>query len=199
MKQASKKQKNGFTLLELIVAISIASAALTWALPQFNRRIARSEVQTFTQSIASGFYSLRARQGQDGSGCEIIFESKYNFNKGNTYGAPKDLMEGKAKRLKCCDSAQCWEDDDFSTYSKKPYRYLDFENTKSSKNVEIQVSHDNYTLSPPGTSPLSSPLIIIVRSKKWDQDPERPLPTLCVELSSNGFVRQGKWIEPECT
>ena len=66
-------EESGFTLLELIVVISIISLTLAWALPQFRRRIDKSSVQTFTQALVSGLYSLRARQGTDGSGCDIGF------------------------------------------------------------------------------------------------------------------------------
>ena len=88
-----KAGKSGFTLLELIVVISIISLTLAWALPQFRRRLDQSSVQTFTQALVSGLYSLRARQGTDGSGCDIRFSSTYNFNKGNTFGSAKDLFE----------------------------------------------------------------------------------------------------------
>ena len=103
-----KAEEAGFTLLELIVVICIISLTLAWALPQFRRRTEKLSVQTFTQTLVSGLYSLRARQGTDGSGCDIGFSSKYNFNNGNTFGSAKDLFElnhlnGKERddRLKC--------------------------------------------------------------------------------------------------
>ena len=194
---------DGFTLLELIAVVLIASSTLVWALPQFSRKINQSGVDHFTQALVSGLYSLRARQGSDGSGCEINFDSNYVFTQSETYGTPKDLFElnhltteARNNRLKCCDSAQCWSEISQSTW-QKPYRFLDLENIVSSKNVEIQVSTDHYSLSPPGTSSIAEPLIIILRAKNWDQDPQRPLPTLCVELSANGVIRRGKWNKDE--
>ncbi len=194
-----KTEEAGFTLLELIVVICIISLTLAWALPQFRRRTEKLSVQTFTQSLVSGLYSLRARQGTDGSGCDIGFSSKYNFNNGNMFGLAKDLFElnhlnGKERdeRLKCCDSAQCWNEPGHLTWAK-PYRFLNLEGSPSSKRVELQVSSHRYELSPPGTSAIAEPLIILVRSQKWNQDSLRPLPTLCVEVTSNGVVRKGKW------
>ena len=194
---------DGFTLLELIVVVLIASSTLVWALPQFSRQINQSSVDHFTQALVSGLYSLRARQGSDGSGCEINFNSNYVFTQSESYGTPKDLFElnhltteARNNRLKCCDSAQCWNEVNQSTW-QKPYRFLDLENVASSNNVEIQVSTDHYSLSPPGTSSIAEPLMIILRAKKWDQDPKRPLPTLCVELSGNGVIRRGVWNKDE--
>ncbi|MDB4336298.1 type II secretion system GspH family protein [Synechococcus sp. AH-603-M21] len=194
-----KTEEAGFTLLELIVVICIISLTLAWALPQFRRRTEKLSVQTFTQSLVSGLYSLRARQGTDGSGCDIGFSSKYNFNNGNMFGLAKDLFElnhlnGKERdeRLKCCDSAQCWNEPGHLTWAK-PYRFLNLEGSPSSKRVELQVSSHRYELSPPGTSAIAEPLIILVRSQNWNQDSLRPLPTLCVEVTSNGVVRKGKW------
>ena len=194
-----KSNKSGFTLLELIVVISIISLTLAWALPQFKRRMDKSSVQTYTQAVVSGLYSLRARQGTDGSGCDIGFSSKYNFNNGNTFGSAKDLFElnhlngnQRDERLKCCDSAQCWNEPGDLTWAK-PYRFLNLEGSPSSERVELQVSSERYELSPPGTSAIAEPLVILVRSINWNQDSLRPLPTQCVEVTSNGVVRKGTW------
>ena len=198
-KNLKQTDHSGFTLLELMVVVSIISLTLAWALPQFKRRIDHSSVQSFTQALVSGFYSLRARQGTDGSGCDIGFSSTYNFNNGETYGSAKDLFElnhlsgaERDQRLKCCDSAQCWNQPGNLTWAK-PYRFLNLEGLPSSERVELQVSSDTYELSPPGTSSISEPLIILVRSIHWSQDSLRPIPTHCIEVSSNGVIRKGKW------
>ena len=196
-----KTNECGFTLLELIVVISIISLTLAWALPQFKRRIEKTSVQTFTQALVSGFYSLRARQGTDGSGCDMKFSSTYNFNKGTSFGSAKDLFElnhlngnQRDERLKCCDSAQCWNEPGDLTWAK-PYRFLNLEGSPSSERVELQVSSERYELSPPGTSAIAEPLVILVRSINWNQDSLRPIPTQCIEATSNGVVRKGTWVK----
>jgi len=196
-----KTNEPGFTLLELIVVISIISLTLAWALPQFKRRMDKSSVQTFTQALVSGFYSLRARQGTDGSGCDMKFSSAYSFKNGNTFGPSKDLFElnhlnsqQRDERLKCCDSAQCWNEPGDLTWAK-PYRFLNLEGSPSSERVELQVSSERYELSPPGTSAIAAPLVILVRSINWNQDSLRPLPTQCIEVTSNGVVRKGTWVK----
>ena len=196
-----KMNESGFTLLELIVVISIISLTLAWALPQFKRRMDKSSLQTYTQAVVSGLYSLRARQGTDGSGCDMKFSSAYNFNKGTTFGSAKDIFElnhlngnQRDERLKCCDSAQCWNEPGGLTWAK-PYRFLNLEGSPSSERVELQVSSERYELSPPGTSAIAEPLVILVRSINWNQDSLRPLPTQCVEVTSNGVVRKGTWVK----
>ena len=54
---------NAFTLIELIVAIIIVSLTISWALPQFQRRIAQQQTKSFAQTLVSNLYALRARQG----------------------------------------------------------------------------------------------------------------------------------------
>ena len=196
-----KMNESGFTLLELIVVISIISLTLAWALPQFKRRMDKSSLQTYTQAVVSGLYSLRARQGPGGSGCDMKFSSAYNFNKGTTFGSAKDIFElnhlngnQRDERLKCCDSAQCWNEPGDLTWAK-PYRFLNLEGSPSSERVELQVSSERYELSPPGTSAIAEPLVILVRSINWNQDSLRPLPTQCIEVTSNGVVRKGTWVK----
>ena len=200
-------KESGFTLLELIIVIAIVSFTLSWALPQFSRRSTQSSAKNFTQALVSGLYTLRARQGTDGSGCNLRFESAYNFNRSETYGAVKDIFEldhlrgeERDRRLQCCDSGQCWNKPGNLTWTK-PYRFLNQEGLRSSKKVEVQVSSETYELSPPGTSSTIEPLVILVRSILWNQDPLRPLPTLCIEVSSNGVIRKGTWNKPtkECS
>lgn len=175
----------GFTLLEMIVVISITSLTLAWALPQFSRQISRTSADHFTQALVSGLNSLRARQRAEGSGCEISFDSKYNYMEGDNYGNPEIIFETNSPQ--CTNGASR-----LNTLTE--YRFLDLKNIESSKKVEVQVSSDQFILSPPGTSSMAEPLIILVRSKNWNQDPQRPLPTLCIQLSANGVIKRGKWL-----
>ena len=193
------EHENAFTLIELIVAIIIVSLTVCWALPQFQRRIAQQQTKSFAQTLVSNLYALRARQGADGTGCELGFNHKYNFNNSSEFGTVRDLLdlnhlsvEERGKRLKCCDSAECWMESKADSW-KRPYRFLKLEGTAISKEIELQVSAGNYELSPPGTSSTAQPFNILIRSRRWNQDPKRPLKTLCVEISSNGIIRKGSW------
>ena len=190
---------NAFTLIELIVAIIIVSLTISWALPQFRRRIAQQQTKNFTQTLVSSLYALRARQGADGTGCELSFDAEYNFNNTSKFGTVRNLLdlnhlsvEERGKRLKCCDSAECWIESKADSW-KKPYRFLKLEGTAISEEIELQVSANNYELSPPGTSSTAQPFNFLIRSRRWNQDPKRPLKTLCVEISSNGIIRKGSW------
>ena len=190
---------NAFTLIELIVEIIIVSLTISWALPQFQRRIAQQQTKSFTQTLVSNLYALRARQGADGTGCELGFDSEYNFNNTSKFGTVRDLLdlnhlsvEERGKRLKCCDSAECWLESKADSW-KKPYRFLKLEGTAISEEIELQVSANNYELSPPGTSSTAQPFNFLIRSRRWNQDPKRPLKTLCVEISSNGIIHKGSW------
>ena len=190
---------NAFTLIELIVAIIIISLTISWALPQFQRRIAQQQTKSFAQTLVSNLYALRARQGADGTGCELGFDGEYNFNNTTKFGTVRDLLdlnhlsvEERGKRLKCCDSAECWLESKADSW-KKPYRFLKLEGTAISEEIELQVSANNYELSPPGTSSTAQPFNFLIRSRRWNQDPKRPLKTLCVEISSNGIIHKGSW------
>ena len=190
---------NAFTLIELIVEIIIVSLTISWALPQFQRRIAQQQTKSFTQTLVSNLYALRARQGADGTGCELGFDSEYNFNNTSKFGTVRDLLdlnhlsvEERGKRLMCCDSAECWLESKADSW-KKPYRFLKLEGTAISEEIELQVSANNYELSPPGTSSTAQPFNFLIRSRRWNQDPKRPLKTLCVEISSNGIIHKGSW------
>ena len=190
---------NAFTLIELLVAVIIVSLTISWALPQFQRRIAQQQTKSFTQTLVSNLYALRARQGADGTGCELGFDGEYNFNNTTKFGTVRDLLdlnhlsvEERGKRLKCCDSAECWLESKADSW-KKPYRFLKLEGTAISEEIELQVSANNYELSPPGTSSTAQPFNFLIRSRRWNQDPKRPLKTLCVEISSNGIIHKGSW------
>ena len=192
---------NAFTLIELIISILIIGLTIGWALPQFQRRIAQQQTKRFTQTLVSNLYALRARQGADGTGCELGFDAEYNFNNTSKFGTVRDLLdlnhlsiEERGKRLKCCDSAECWMESKEDSW-KKPYRFLKLEGTAISKQIELQVSANNYELSPPGTSSTAQPFNFLIRSRRWNQDEKRPLKTLCIEISSNGIIRKGSWEE----
>ena len=194
MKNKIPTNQQGFSLLELLIVAIIVSLGSAWALPQYRRQLALNQLDQYTQQIESGLFSLRARQSSEGTSCEINFNSNFvgTDNSTSGFGAPADLVElshlpdqQRIQRLECCDATQCaWD---------PPYRLMDRENTAVSRSVELKVSEASYSLSPPGTSTDENPLVLLVRSTNWNQDPRRPLPLRCVKFSSAGHLHRGTW------
>ena len=189
----------GFTLLELLIIIVIIVLGSTWAMPQYQRRLALNRLDEYRQQIESGLFSLRARQSAEGTSCEISIDPSFvgihNTNDG--FGKATDVLElshlnpkEREERLRCCDATSCsWE---------PPYRLISKEGTISSKSVGIKLSQAKYTLSPPGMSADSNSLIILVRTNNEQSDPKRPLPIRCVKLSTAGHLHRGTWEESRC-
>jgi len=59
--RTSKQTSNGYSLIELLVAVTIISILSAYGLPKFRRNIAQGEVDRYTQFVESGLLSLRAR------------------------------------------------------------------------------------------------------------------------------------------
>ena len=199
MNQNTSTNSQGFSLLELLIVVVIIILGSLWAIPQYRRKLALSQLDQYTQQIESGLFHLRSRQSSEGTSCEINFNP--NFVGTDTistgFGAPVDVIElshlsttERDQRLQCCDATQCtWN---------PPYRLIDKESTHVSRTVEVKVSESSYSLSPPGTSTDTTPLVVLVRSLNWDKDPKRPLPMRCVKFSTAGHIHQGTWEEKRC-
>ena len=199
MKTLYSPPKQGFTLLELLIIIVIIVLGSSWAVPQYQRRLALQQLDQYSQQIESGLFSLRARQSAEGTSCEINTDPSFvgiDSTSGG-FGQPTKVLElshlnpeERVKRLRCCDATSCsWD---------PPYRLINREGTASSKTVGIKLSKANYTLSPPGMSTDENPLIILIRSANWQDDPERPLPIRCVKLSTAGHLHRGTWEQSRC-
>jgi len=199
MKKNQYPPTQGFSLLEVLIAAMIVMISASWALPQYRRQLALNQLDQYTQKIESGLFSLRARQSAEGTSCEINFSANYvgTGNSSGSFGAVENVVElghlskeDRAQRLQCCDTTQCeWN---------PPYRLINLEQTKISKNVEIKASQSAYSLSPPGTSTDGNALVLLVRSTRWNQDPQRPLPIRCIKLSTSGHLHSGTWEDTRC-
>lgn len=199
MKRIDLPPLQGFTLLELLIIIVIIVLGSSWAIPQYQRRLALNQLDQYSQQIESGLFSLRARQSAEGTSCEININPSFVGidNTASGFGQATDVLEfshlnakQREERLRCCDATSCsWE---------PPYRLISREGTASSKTVGIKLSKANYTLSPPGMSTDGNPLIILVRSNKGKDDPKRPLPIRCLKLSTAGHLHRGTWEESRC-
>ena len=184
----------GFTLLEIIIAITIAAATTTWALPNLQRTIRQSSVDNYTKNFEQGIFSLIAEVRKSSKSC-ILFESK---GQRSVYTDPSNLVELsglstshedtnsdelRAKYLNCSDTEN-------ATSSQK-FRYLARENSSESKNVEVMTTKINYEISPQGTNPQGEDIIFRVRSKDWQRN--RQLMSRCLVISGNGHLFKGTW------
>jgi len=191
--RSNKLISEGFSLVELLVVITIIGILSAYGLPKFRRNIAQGQVDRYTQFVESGLFSLRTRLGQLKSGCSFSLDQDLTTN---SFGAPGQLLEfqqpdgsrSSSERLKCCKSVYCTTED---LKGKPRYRFLTIEGSRESKEVEVSASKASYELSPPGTSAQPGNLTIRVRSRHSDQEPL--LRTRCVELSGNGYINSGTW------
>ena len=198
LKRSRTQISNGFSLLELLVVITIIGILSAYGIPKFRRNVAQGQVDRYTQFVESGLFSLRARLGQSKSSCSFSLNQDLTTK---SFGAPWQLLEfqqpdgsqSNSERLKCCwnDNGEIVNCTPELLKGKSRYRFLTIEGTRESKEVEVSASQASYELSPPGTSAQLDNLTILVRSRHSDQEPL--LRTRCVELSGNGHINSGTW------
>ena len=198
LKRSRTQISNGFSLLELLVVITIIGILSAYGIPKFRRNVAQGQVDRYTQFVESGLFSLRARLGQSKSSCSFSLNQDLTTK---SFGTPSQLLEfqqpdgsqSNSERLKCCwnDNGEIVNCTPELLKGKSRYRFLTIEGTRESKEVEVSASQASYELSPPGTSAQLDNLTILVRSRHSDQEPL--LRTRCVELSGNGHINSGTW------
>ncbi|WP_413430407.1 type II secretion system protein [Synechococcus sp. Cu2B8-bc1011] len=206
-----KRQFEGFSLLELMVAIVIITIGLSTSIPTYIRNMRQGEVDRYTQQIEAGFFALRAKLGKQKTSCTLRFDHSGLSN----FVPPADLVEmGKhPERLECCNSdiraagepSGCTYGPQIGTLlassitdsqqkSKlerdRSLRLLGREGNTESKMVEVSVNSATYELTPPGTSTMSDNLIFLIRSTKTD---EQRLRTRCLQISGTGTVLSASW------
>ena len=85
---AGFEHNHGFTLLELLVAITIAAMASAWAIPNMQRQFQQQQVDHFTQNLETGMFNLMAKVRQSSKYC-TLFESKGKIRRLLKQGAIK--------------------------------------------------------------------------------------------------------------
>ena len=70
---------------------------------------------------------------------ELSFDEYWSSQERIEKLSTEESYRQRDERLKCCDSAQCWNEPGNLTWSK-PYRFLNLEGLPSSKRIELQVS-----------------------------------------------------------
>ena len=117
----------GFTLLELLVVISIVLVGSSWVIPQYRRQLILSS-DHYSQQIESGLFSLRSRQSAEGASCEISINPSLVGTDNTTSGFanPSEVLElnhldskERKERLNCCDATSCSWDPPYRLIIKK--------------------------------------------------------------------------------
>ena len=206
-----KQEIEGFSLLELLVAIVIITIGLSTTIPTYIRNMRQGEVDRYTQQIEAGFFGLRAKLGKQKTSCTLRFDHSGLSN----FVTPADLVEmgNHPERIECCNSdiraagepsgcaygpqigallASSITDSLQKTKVQRDrsLRLINREGTTESKVVEVAVNSETYELTPPGTSTMSNSLIFLIRSINNN---EKRLRTRCLQISGTGTVLSASW------
>ncbi|QNI93959.1 hypothetical protein SynA15127_00871 [Synechococcus sp. A15-127] len=205
-KQTIHTNDGGFSLLEMIVAATIVGITTTAALPDFQRGIAQGKVDRYTNNIETGFFNLKARVSAYKVGCEINFSIHPDF-KVNTFMKPTDFLElqnddGSRKTTDHLESCRTTTD---PSLNSQALRVVNIEGANERSDVLVSATTGVFTFTPAGTTASPHDLTILIQSKdaaaSWavNKRGESRLLTRCVEITGNGQVYSGTWINGTCT
>ena len=191
LRELRKRHNGGFTLIEMIVVMTIVGLATTWALPQFKRSLEQNKVDRYTQNLESGLFNLKTRLQKASKKC--TFFDGISSQLVNTYTKPDQLIElnefNSTERGKYLD---CLIDErDTGLESETPFRFLQREGTPDKNNVEVLSSIKSYKLNNLGANTEGKDIILRVRSNQWETDTR--LNTRCIVFSGNGHLYRGTW------
>ncbi|MDC0320106.1 prepilin-type N-terminal cleavage/methylation domain-containing protein [Synechococcus sp. AH-551-G03] len=210
-----KNKKNGFTLIEMMVTLSLLSIVTATTVPMMTKNRWEGDVKSYALKLESGLLDLKAKLGKQKTSCLIEFPEAYSFQK------PDNLIEfsqgssGNTTTMQCCNSeiSQLANDPDCSTgapgYSlstltgrdQDNLRIVQYESTPASKAVRVAVSITNFGFTPPGTTLNSDQISFIICHEQSlsEDDPTICIPgsnklaIRCVQIDGAGEVTNGRW------
>ena len=118
-----RKESQGFSLLEMVVAAAIIATTIGWSIPNYMRTHKQGVVDRYTRTIETGFQNLQEKLRSTRTTCIFQFSTPHawkrpdqilelnSYIKVNSYGNPVLGLDGKpiigvedANRLRCCNS-----------------------------------------------------------------------------------------------
>ena len=210
-----KKNTGGFTLIEMVVTLSLLSIATAATVPMITRNRWQKDVDAYAKKLESGLLDFKAKLGKQKTSCEIEFPRAYSFE------TPDHLVEFSQQSsenrttMQCCNSeiSQLSNDPDCSNgapgYSlstltgrdQDNLRMVQYESTPESKAVRVAVSTTHFGFTPPGTTLNAEQITFLIchrQSLSSDDDTtcvaeKNRLDIRCVQIDGTGEVASGIW------
>ena len=210
-----KSQTDGFTLMEVIVAMSLLTIAAGATVPVITKNRWQKDVDNYALKLESGLLDLKAKLGKQKTSCEIEFPTAYSFE------MPEHLVEfsqkssSNATSMQCCNSeiSQLTNDPDCINGAPGPFlsaltgrgqdnlRMVQYESTPESKHVRIAVSATKLGFTPPGTTLNAEQITFLIchqqslseENSKICLTDKNQLDIRCVQIDGTGEVSNGIW------
>ena len=75
---SNKIDQEGFSLVEIIIALAILTTSMAITVPIIARNSSQVEVDRYATQLESGLYGLRAKLGSRKTSCSMIFPTKFS-------------------------------------------------------------------------------------------------------------------------
>ena len=210
-----KNKTDGFTLIEIVVALSLISIATAATVPTITRNRWQKDVDTYAKKLESGLLDFKAKLGKQKTSCKIEFPAAYSFETPNNLVEFSQQSSGNTTTMQCCNSeiSKLTNDPDCSNgapgYSlstltgrdQDNLRMVQFESTPESKVVRVAVSTTNFGFTPPGTT-LNAEQITFLICHRQSLSPvdartcvaeKNQLDIRCIQIDGTGEVASGIW------